>query len=258
MRSTRKTVLGFGMVSIPVSLYKITEERTLEKNIHQVHGACGSRIKMPKYCPTCEKQIEVSELVKGYFYDKEHYISLTEQDYDLLPLSSLKSIAIEGFVPPIDDRRWFNGGLYGIAPDEVGAKAFVLFMKAMNELGVWGIAKMASHEKEQLVAISPSGDGILYLQTLHWGNELRDYGEIIPYADVSEKEMEMGKALISAMSKHLDLSAFQDEYGLALRDLISAKLEGKELAPPPEAKKPAGDLVEQLMASLQAMAKTTA
>lgn len=250
MRATRSITLGFGMVVIPVKLYKITEERTLEKDIHQVHATCGTRIKMPKYCPTCEEH--VTDLVKGYFYDKEHFISLTEQDYDMLPLSSLKSIAIEGFVPPIEDRRWFNGGIYGVAPDEVGAKAFVLFMKAMEALGVWGIAKMATREKEQLVSISPSGDGILFLQTLHWGNELRDYGELIPYADLSEKEMEMGKALIAAMTKPLDLGSFKDEYGGALRDLIGAKLEGRELAPPPpEAKKPAGDLVDQLMASIQ-------
>lgn len=255
MRATRSTTLGFGMVIIPVKIYTIFDDRTLEKNIHQVHSTCGSRLKQPKYCSLCETQVEASEVSKGYFYDKENYISLTEQDYDSLPLSSLKTISIEGFIPPITDRRWFNGKLHAIAPDEVGAKAFVLFMKAMTELGVWGIAKTATKEKESLVAVVPSGDGILYLQSLHWGTDLRDYGEIVPYADVSEKEMEMGKQLISAMTKPIDLASFKDEYSVALRDLISAKLEGKELAPAPEVKKTEGDLTEQLFASLQAFAK---
>ena len=254
MRATRSTTLGFGMVLIPVKMYKITESRRLEKDIHMVHTACGTRVKMPKYCPECDKLLENEDMVKGYFLDKTNYIPITAEDYDRLPLSSLKSIDIQGFMPPITDRRWFNGDMYALAPDQVGAKAFVLFMRAMAELGVWGIAKMASREKEQLITIMPSGDGILFLQTLHWGSELRDYNEIVPYADVSEKEMDMGKTMIKAMTKPIDLTSFEDEYGKALADMIAAKMTGQELAPVPAPKKSGdGDLVEQLMASLKAL-----
>jgi len=252
MRATRSTSMGFGMVNIPVKLYKITESKTLEKNIHQVHAECGSRINMPKWCATCDRKVEPSELIKGYYYDKDNYVALTDEDYDRLPLSSLKSIEIDAFITPIEDRRWFNGDIYGVAPDEIGAKAFVLFMKAMTELNVWGIAKMASREKEQLICIMPSGDGILYLQSLHWGNEIREYGELVPYADVSDKEMEMGKQLVTAMSKPVDLSSYTNEYADALKDVIEAKLEGRELEPvAPRAEAPSGaDLADQLMASL--------
>ncbi len=254
MRATRSTTLGFGMVLIPVKMYKITESRRLEKDIHMVHTVCGTRVKMPKYCPECEKLLDNDDLVKGYFLDKANYVPITAEDYERLPLSSLKSVDIQGFIAPITDRRWFNGDIYAIAPDQVGAKAFVLFMSAMTELGVWGIAKMASRDKEQLVTIMPSGDGIMFIQTLHWGSELRDYDELVPYADVSEKELEMGKAIIKAMTKPINLYSFEDAYGKALAEMIAAKMTGQELAPIPAPKQSAdGDLVDQLMSSLKAL-----
>lgn len=250
MRSMWKGSLGFGMVAIPVKMYKSVEDKAIHFN--QLHSVCNTRIQMPKYCPTCLKQVEASEIIKAYPLDAKanQYVPVTSEELENLPLSSLKAIQVEAFVKNIDDPRWFDTS-YVLAPDEVGVKAFVLFAKTMEELGLIGIAKIAIRDKENLCSIRPQ-DGILILQTMYWGEELRDYGELIPFADVSEKEMEMAKTLLNAMTKEVDLYSYKDTYRKALVDLIAAKLEGRAIEAPPEPKKQEGDLLDQLLASIQA------
>lgn len=251
MRSMWKGSINFGLVSIPVKMYTAVEEKTIHFN--QLHQPCGTQIKMPRYCPTCNKQVEAAEIIKAYPLDAKagKFIPVTPEDLANLPLSSVKAIRIDTFVKSIDDPRYFDTS-YIVAPEEVGTKAFVLFAKAMEELGLIGIAKIAVREKEKLCAIRPK-EGVLMLQTMFWTDELRDYGELVSFADVSEKELGMAKTLLNAMTKEVDLASYKDEYRKALTDLIAAKMMGKTIEALPEPKKPEGDLMDQLMASLKAM-----
>ena len=149
------------------------------------------------------------------------------------------------------DPRYFKDS-YLLSPEEVGAKAFVLFVKTMEAAEVMGIAKIAIREREQLCSVTPF-NGVLLLRTLHWGDELRDYGELVPFASVSDAEMEMAGRLIGGMTKEVDLAEYHDEYRKALVELISAKLEGKTIEIPEAPKPQDADLAKQLMASLNAM-----
>ena len=249
MRSMWKGSLGFGMVAIPVKLYGAADDNRIAMN--QLHSECGSRIKMPKYCPKCDRQLEAGEIIKGYPIDKDHYVPVTEEELDSLPLNSLKSIQVDAFIKDIDDPRYFKDN-YILSPEEVGAKAFVLFVKAMEQVGVVGVAKIAIREKEQLCAVRPF-NGVLLLQTLHWGDELRDYGELVPFASVSDAEMEMAGKLVAGMTKDVDLASYKDKYREALVELISAKLEGKTIEIPKAPPKQDADLAKQLLASLNAL-----
>ena len=249
MRSMWKGSLSFGLVCIPVKLYGATDDKKISMN--QLHSECGSRIKMPKYCPKCDRQIEASEIVKAYPIDKEHYVPVTTEELEMLPLNSLKSIQVDAFVKGVEDPRYFKDS-YLLSPEEVGAKAFVLFVKAMEQVGVVGIAKIAIREREQLCSVSPF-NGVLLLQTLHWGDELREYSELVPFASVSDAEMEMAGRLIGGMTKEVDLADYHDDYRKALVELISAKLEGKTIEIPEAPKPQDADLAKQLMASLNAM-----
>ena len=249
MRSMWKGSLGFGMVAIPVKLYGATDDNRISMN--QLHTECGSRIKMPKYCPKCDRQIEASEIVKAYPIDKEHYVPVTAEELESLPLNSLKSIQVDAFVKGVEDPRYFKDS-YLLSPEEVGAKAFVLFVKAMEAAEVMGIAKIAIREREQLCSVTPF-NGVLLLRTLHWGDELRDYGELVPFASVSDEEMAMAGKLIGGMTKEVDLAEYHDDYRKALVELISAKLEGKTIEIPEAPKPQDADLAKQLVASLNAM-----
>lgn len=229
-RSIWKGTVGFGLVSIPVKLYGSAEDKTISLN--QLHGECGSRIKMPKHCPTCERDVDASEIVKGYELEKGRYVPVTAEDLERVRLDSIKSIQVDNFVPMamilVDPRRTAKKDGYFLAPEEVGAKAFVLFVKAMEESGVAGLAKISVRDKEQLCAVYPF-DGILFVQTLHWQDELRGYEELIPMATVTDKELEMASSLIASMTSPVDWGKYRDEYRDRLREVIDAKLEGREI-----------------------------
>lgn len=255
-RSIWKGTIGFGMVSIPVKLYGSADDKTISLN--QLHAECGSRVQMPKWCPSCNRKVEAGEIVKGYAISKTEYIRVTEEDLDKVALESLKSIQVDNFVPwsVLEDmRRTADKNGYFLAPEEVGAKAFVLFVQAMQAMDQVGIAKIAVREKEQLCAVIPF-DGILFLQTLHWEDEVREYSDLIPMATVTDKEMAMAKALISGISTPLDWAKYHDVYRDRLKEVLDAKLEGREVVALPEpVSTTINDLEAMLKASLAAVGK---
>lgn len=279
MRSIWKGSIGFGMVAIPVKLYGATEDKKI--SMKQLHKECGGLVKMPRACPGCDDKIIDSiragladdgvsndelmalveelktgivaeDIMKGYPISKEHFVPITKEEMEMLPISSLKTIQVDAFVKNIEDPRYFKTS-YLLSPEEVGAKAFVLFVQAMEAAKVMGISKIAIRDKEQLCAVRPF-NGVLLLQTLHWGDELRDYGDIVPFASVTDEELDMAGKLIAGLTKEVDLAGYKDEYRGALVDMISAKLEGKTIEaptpPPPQAE---ADLTKQLLASLNAI-----
>lgn len=252
-KSTWSGSLGFGMVAIPVKLYGATDDKRKALDIHQYHSECRSRVKEPKYCSQCNKMLEPGDIIKGYELDEHNFVPLTESDYESLPLESLRQIQVDAFVKDLGDPRWIRGNIGFLSPEEVGAKAFVLFVKAMEEAGVMGIAQFTARKKEHLAAIRPF-NGILLVQDLHWGDELREYGELVPFASVSGEEMEMAGKLVGGMTKDIDLTQYKDKWRDAMIDLIQRKLNGETIEPvaAPVPKQDA-DLAKQLMASLNAM-----
>src|SRR5687767_5192889 len=123
-------VITFGMVSIPVGLYTATQEKDIRFN--QIHEVCGSRIKLQKFCPVCEKVVEADELVKGYEYSKGMYALVTEEDFEQLPVASKHSIDVAAFVKSEEvDPLYFDASYY-LKPDDVGRKPFSLMMKALQ------------------------------------------------------------------------------------------------------------------------------
>ena len=247
MRSMWKGQLGFGMVSLSVKMYKGVDEDDIR--FHLVHPQCGGRVKQNLFCPQCECLVQRQELKKGYEVGKDKYLILDEADFEKLPLKSLKAIDIEGFVQDRPDPRAFEES-YLIAPEKGSEKAFQLILGAMEKLGVKAVAKIAYREREHLCLVSPY-QGVLLLQTLFYAGELRGIEEIKPKAvALSDKEVELGVALVKQMVIAFNYEGYHDDYRLALEKLIEAKAEGKVLAGVAEATATPGDLVGQLMASL--------
>ena len=251
LRSIWKGSLGFGMVAIPVKMYSAADDKRVGL-LHNLHSECRGPLKQPKFCPQCNRQVEATEVLKGFQIDKEHYIPISEEELDNIKLESAHEIKVEGFIPAstLSDPRWFKDA-YFLTADEVGVKAFVLFMKAMEAAGVVGISQITVREKEPLCAIQ-AFNGVILLQTLHWADELRDYSQLTCFTPISDREMEMAGSLIKAMTKDIDMASYHDEYRQALVELIEAKLEGKVIEAP-KPKKAEEDLFKALEASLTAI-----
>lgn len=246
-RSIWKGSINFGMVAIPAKLFSATDDKRV--SLHQYHAECGSRIQMPKWCPNCQRKLETQEIKRGYEIAENQHIILDESDFMSLPLKSLKTIEVMEFT----DRSWIDvrcfSDCYFLTCEDTGAKAFSLFLKAMEKANVVGIAKLTYREREHLASIRPY-DGVMLLHTLHYADELRPYDELKPRAvAISDKEMELALMLVDKMRGDFELGKYHDDYREALERLIEAKLAGEVITAPAE-KPPVADVADALLQSL--------
>src|SRR5215510_10520527 len=96
-RSIGSGTISFGLVSIPVRLYVATHSEQLSFNM--LHDECGSRVRQQLWCPVHERVIERKETVKGYEFERDHYVRLTEDELKALEAQANRSIDIHEFVP---------------------------------------------------------------------------------------------------------------------------------------------------------------
>ena len=253
-KSTWKGNMGFAMCSVPIKLYTAVDEKSID--FHQMHRACGGRIKQLKVCPRCNVTVEQKDLVKGYEVGKEQYVYLEEAELASARLKSLKSIDVLEFIPATEiDARMYQES-YHVVPEEAGVKAFSLFLQAMAKVNMVGIAKLTFKTKEKLCAIRPFGKVIL-LQTLYYADEIKPTSEVeVKLADVTEREMQLAISLMKTMAMDkTDLTKYEDKYREALKAIIQQKLDGKPLTPEVTVEEKAPDLMDALMASINAANK---
>jgi DNA end-binding protein Ku len=241
--------LSFGLISIPVRMYAAARGERISFN--QLHNVCHSRLKQPLFCPVCNRNVERSEIVKGYEYEKDQYALFTEEELDKIEPRSAHVMEILEFVKLSDmDPLYFDSSYY-ISPEDAGIKAYQLRMKAMEESGYGAIAKLTMHQREHIVIIRPSAKGMT-LHTMFYSNEIRA-AESVPTDKVELKDQEknLAQQLIQSLATSWEPQKYRDEYQENLRAMIAAKLKGQEVtevAQPHMA--PVIDLMEALKKSL--------
>ncbi len=249
-RSIWNGMISFGMVSIPVKMFSATESKDISFN--QVHDKCETRIRYQKYCPHCDRTVEQDELERGYEFAKGQYVILDDEDFEQLPLASKHTIEISAFVK-LDqiDPIYFEKSYY-VEPDEAATRPFVLFMRALTDMGMIAIGTVTLRNKERLCALRTMG-GTLVVDTLLYPDEIRvSADKSLPSVKINEKELKMATHLVELMEQDFDPDQYKDHYREALRKVIDAKLEGKEIVYAEEA--PKGkviDLMDALRASVE-------
>ncbi len=124
MKTIWKGAISFGLVTIPVKVYTATEEKTLKFN--QLHAPDGGRIRYKRVCSIDGEEVSYGEIVKGYEYEKDHYVTLTDEELDALPVKTARAIEIERFVDSEQiDPIYFQRSYY-LVPDGTGVKAYHL------------------------------------------------------------------------------------------------------------------------------------
>lgn len=249
--SVWKGFITFGLISIPVRLF--TAARTERISLNQIHNVCHSRIRQPLFCPTCNRQVERSEIIKGYEYDKDQYVLFSEDELKKIEPPSARSMEILEFVK-IDeiDPLYFDASYY-VTPEEEGAKAYRLLLEAMRESGYAAIAKLSMHQREHIVVIRPRENG-LTLHTMFYTNEVRqvaEYGRTDEGAQPREQEKKLAQQLIESLAAEFQPEKYKDQYHEQMLELISAKQQGKQVAEAPHPKlAPVIDLMEALKKSI--------
>jgi DNA end-binding protein Ku len=255
-RSTWKGFLKVSLVNIPIRVYPATESAA-SLSFNQLHGECQTRIQQKRWCPHCEREVPITEIVKGYEFEKGRYVVVTEEDFAKVTVESTRVINLVQFAADASLDPMYVDKAYYLAPDgAVAAEAFAVMREGMR--GKAGIGKVALYGREYLVAVKPQDNGLV-MYTLHHAAEIRGIEQIedlgsVP-TSVKPEELRLAKQVVDMYSGELDLKEYRDEYRDELRRIIDAKVAGEEVvaAAPVEAPTNVVDLMAALRKSLDAV-----
>lgn len=251
-RPIGNATISFGLVSIPVRLYVATHSEQLSFN--QIHAECGSRIKQQVLCPRCERPVERGELVKGYQFEKDRYVTFTDEELKAVEAEASRNIDIHEFVPLAGvDPLYFEGAHY-LGPQPGAEKAYQLLVSAMHDRGTVALAQFVHHGKEHLVLIRPVGEGLV-MHTMHYADEVRRFDDVETGGPqkIKPAEIDLAKKLVDQLSGDaFRPDQYQDAYRDRLREVVDRKIAGEAIttSEPAPARAQVIDLMEALKASL--------
>jgi DNA end-binding protein Ku len=257
-RPTWKGFLKISLVNIPVRVFPATDSAATI-SFNQLHGECQTRIQQKRWCPKCEREVPISEVVKGYEFEKGRYVVMEEEDLAKVRPESTRVIDLVQFteaeaIDPIYVER-----PYYLAPDgQMALEAFAVIREGMK--GKAGIGKLALYGREYLVAVQPREKGLV-MYTMRRANEVRSMAGIEELENVPEKlkpeEIKMAKQVIGNFEGALDLTEYRDAYQEELQRIIDAKIAGQEVVATEEQAPPkVVNLMDALRQSLDRVSTT--
>ena len=252
-RSIGTGTLSFGMVSIPIRTYAAGESASAV-SFNLLHGKCKSRLKQQYVCPKDNEIVPRDQMVKGYEFSKEQYVTFTDEEIKAMAEEAQKAIEITEFVPASKVDPVFFDGAYYLGPDKGGEKAYKLLNEAMKQTGRTALAKWAARGKQYLVMIRPVEKGLV-MQQLLYRDEVRPIAEVpIDDAELREAELKLAVQLVEQIaSDEFRPENYEDEVRKRYHEAIQRKVEGQEITAAPEAPRAQIiDLMEALKASLAA------
>jgi DNA end-binding protein Ku len=251
-RPTWKGYLKISLVNIPVKVFPATDSgATLSFN--QLHAECQTRIQQKRWCPHCQREVPNTDIVKGFEFEKGRYVVMDDEDIEKVRVDSTRVINLEKFTDAdaIDDI--YLERPYYLAPDgPVAKEAFAVIREGMK--GKAGIGKVALYGREYLIKVQPRERGLV-MYTLRHANEIRSMDSIDELADmpaaVKPAEVKLAQQVMGTFEGELDFETYKDEYQQGLREIIDAKIEGREIvAQEIEAPPKVVNLMEALRKSL--------
>ena len=226
MAVAHKSVISFGLVAIPVAMYTAAQDNDIHFN--QLHKADQSRIRYKKTCSHCGKELTSTDIVKGYAFDKDRYVVITDEEIEKIKTATEKSIQILHFANLDQISPVYYEKTYQAVPEPGGEKAFELLRQALMFEKKIAIGKTVFGTKDTLMAIIPREDGML-ISTMHYQDDIKALPITYNRPDVAKPELDMAKTLIRSMNTPFDAAQYKDEYQEKLRGLIEAKIAGKDV-----------------------------
>jgi DNA end-binding protein Ku len=243
--------ITFGLVTIPVKMYAATNPKA-GVSFNLLHE-CGSRVRQQYVCIAEEKVVPRSEMVKGYEFEKDRYVTFTKEELEKLEEASSGAVEITEFVPSESIDPTYYEKAYYLGPDKGGAKPYRLLAEAMRQSGRSAIGRWAARGKQYLVNIRVTDEGLV-LQTLLYADEVRPMSDVeIPDAKVAAQELKLANQLIDSIaSEAFDPSRYKDEVKERIEAQIQKKVEGEEITVPEAPTVPEGAKVIDIMDALRA------
>ncbi|GMA55678.1 DNA end-binding protein Ku [Alicyclobacillus sacchari] len=243
--------VSFGLVNVPVRMYKATESQSV--HFRQLHKTCKSPIAYQKRCPICQVDVEPADIVKGFEYAKGQYVVVDEEELAALDKTRSQTIDIVQFTNAAEiDPIYFDASYY-LAPEASGRKAYALLVAALRDTSKVAIARMVLRATETMACIRVV-DETLVAHSLVWPQDIRSRAEL-PYAGdpvpVAEDELKVAVQLIDQLAKPFDPTQFVDERRAAIEQLVEQKRAHADAVIQTPATAPASADVISLMEALQ-------
>ena len=280
--------LTFGLVSIPIRLFRAARREKI--SFHQLYrsapaesaaetehpveadepeeaeppeeaaaSAPVSRILQGAFTREDRTPIPASQIVKGYEYEKNRYVTIEKGEIEKITPKTSTDMEIFEFVKFAEIDPIYLDASYYVAPEEAGEKPYALLFDTMRESGYVALAEFAMRRRQRPVVIRPSQSGVI-AHTMFYADEIRKADEY--RADTSliaKKEKDLALTLIRSMAAKFEPEKLKDTYREKLRELIAAKVAGRQIAPEAPAKAPpVVDIVEALERSLAIKRKPVA
>jgi DNA end-binding protein Ku len=246
----------FGLVSVPVGMFRATDDQTVHFN--QLNKNTGNRIRYKKVDEVTGDEVSSSDIVNGHDMGDGEYVIVTKEELKDAAPGKSELMEISDFVDlAAIDPVYFRQSYY-LAPRGKGAdRAYSLLRQAMQESNKIGIATLVLRDKEHLVAIRPADD-VLILETMYFPAEIRTPSEELESlpekASFEGRELTVAKTLVESLTVDWEPERYHNTYRSRVEELIEAKREGKSVVAKTE--KPKTNVVD-LMSALEASVART-
>lgn len=176
----------------------------------------------------CGKEVTSADIIKGYEYEKDRYVVMTEEDLEKIKTKKDKTIHILQFAKMSEVNMIYYKKDYYAVPDAGAEKAYELLRQSLLSQKKVAIAKTVIGTNEKLLVLYPTKDGII-VKTLFYHDEIAAMPRTVPKMKLDKNELAMAKMLIENMTKPFVAEEFRDEYQARLREAIMKKIQGQKI-----------------------------
>jgi len=224
MRAIWKGSITFGLVNVPISLYPATSPKELKFRLLRRDDL--SPINYKRVAEADAKEVPWDQFVKGYEYEKDKFVVLTDEDFKRADIEATQTIEVLEFVHLNEIDPVFFDRPYYLEPQKQGSKAYALLREALKKMEMVGIAKVVLKTRQHLASVKPEQNALV-LELMHFAEELVSPNSLqIPReASLGAREMQMASELIERMSDKWQPDKYTDDYQHALMNLIQQKIE---------------------------------
>ncbi len=257
MRAIWKGAVSFGLVNVPVRLYSATENHDVQ--FRQVHREDGGRIRYQRICSIDGELVSYDDIAKGYETEDGEMVVLTDEDFADLPSRSSKEISVEKFVPAEQIDPMYLDKSYYLEPDKTATKPYILLRDALESENRMAIVTVSIRTR-MTMAVLRVRDGVIVMQTMLWPDEIRspDFAQLDEATEATDKELAMAHLLIEQLAGDYEPAEYEDDYSIALERLVTAKVEGGEVAALPAPAQESGEVVDLLAALAKSVERAKA
>lgn len=223
-RAIWKGAISFGLVNIPISVKPASRTHSLDLDLLDKRDMAP--VGYQRINKHTGKPVERDDIVKGYEYEKDEYVVLTDEDFRQANVEATQTVDIVSFVDAAAIPPYFFDTPYYLEPDKRGERGYALLHETMRKTGRAALALVVLRNRQHLAALLVAGKALVL-------NTMRFADEVVPVADLSlpggkkhaasAREVQMATRLVEDMSEDFKPEQYHDTYREDLLARIQAR-----------------------------------